>query len=167
MEIAEADMDDVDALAERWLDLAAEQLQYGSHLRVSANRDAIRMALAGHVAEGTALVARAGAIVGFVSFEIVDGVFAERVTRGRIQNLYVDPSWRDRGVGSALMDAAEAALADAGADRIAIEAMASNENAKRLYESRGYGPHRVEYERPVDGESRSPVGNDTHTNEEG
>jgi ribosomal protein S18 acetylase RimI-like enzyme len=159
MEIEQADMEDLDAISEQWLDLAAEQLQYGSHLRVSENRDAIRMALARHVSEGTALVARAEGIVGFVSFEMVDGLFAERVTRGRIQNLYVDPPSRGRGVGSALMDAAEAALADAGADRIVIEAMAPNEDAKRLYESRGYEPHRVEYERPAE--------SDTHTSEEG
>jgi ribosomal protein S18 acetylase RimI-like enzyme len=159
MEIEQADMDDIEVISEQWLDLATEQLQYGSHLQVSANREAIKMALARHVAEGTALVARAGSVVGFTSFEIADGVFAERVTRGRVQNLYVDPAWRDRGVGSALLDAAEAALADAGADRIAIEAMAPNEDARRLYEDRGYEPHRIEYERPAQ--------NDTHTSEEG
>jgi ribosomal protein S18 acetylase RimI-like enzyme len=154
MEIEPADMDDVDAITERWLDLAAEQLQYGSHLRVSANRGAIRMALARHIANGTALLARSEGVVGFVSFEIIDGVFEERVTRGRIQNLYVDPDWRDRGVGTALLEAAESELAEDGADRIAIEAMAENESARRLYKSHGYDPHRVEYERPVEGETR-------------
>jgi ribosomal protein S18 acetylase RimI-like enzyme len=155
MEIEPAEMDDVDAITEQWLDLAAEQLQYGSHLRVSANREAIRMALATHVADDTALLARAGRIIGFVSFEIADGVFEERVTRGRIQNLYVRPAWRDRGVGSALLEAAESALIEAGVDRIAIEAMAPNEDAKRLYESRGYEPHRIEYERPVNGHAET------------
>jgi ribosomal protein S18 acetylase RimI-like enzyme len=150
MEIEPADMEDVDEITEQWLDLAAEQLQYGSHLRVSANRETIRIALARHVTEGTALLARAEDIVGFVSFEVVDGAFEERVARGRIQNLYVDPAWRDRGVGSTLLAAAESALAEDGIDRIAIEAMASNENARRLYESRGYDPHRIEYERSLE-----------------
>lgn len=154
VEIEPADMNDMDAITDQWLDLAAEQLQYGSHLRVSANREAIRMALARHVANGTALLARVENVVGFVSFEIVDGVFEERVTRGRIQNLYVEPGWRDRGVGSDLLDAAESKLAEDGADRIAIEAMAANENARRLYENRGYDPHRIEYERPADTDAR-------------
>ena len=158
MEIEPADMEDVDEITEQWLDLAAEQLQYGSHLRVSANRETIRIALARHVTEGTALLARAEDIVGFVSFEVVDGVFEERVTRGRIQNLYVAPAWRDRGVGSALLDAAESALADAGADRVAIEAMAANEDARRLYEDRGYEPHRVEYERPIESDTQTSNG---------
>jgi len=159
MQIEPATMDDVEVIANQWLDLAAEQLQYGSHLRVSANSEVIRIALARHVADDTALVARADAIAGFVSFEIVDGVFEERVTRGRIQNLYVRPEWRDRGAGSALLEAAESTLADAGAERIAVEAMAPNEDAKRLYESRGYEPHRIEYECRVE--------SDTQTNQEG
>jgi ribosomal protein S18 acetylase RimI-like enzyme len=62
----------------------------------------------------------------------------------------VDPAWRDRGVGSTLLAAAESALDEDGIDRIAIEAMASNENARRLYESRGYDPHRIEYERSLE-----------------
>lgn len=155
MEIEVAEMDDVDAITEQWLDLATEQLQYGSHLRVSENSEAIRMALASHVANGTALLARAEGVVGFVSFEVVEGFFEERVTRGRIQNLYVAPAWRDRGVGSALLDAAESALLDAGAERIAIEAMAANEDARRLYEDRGYEPHRIEYERPVESDTQT------------
>jgi len=165
VEIEPAETDDLEAITDQWLGLAAEQLQHGSHLRVSENREAIRMALARHVAEGTALVARADGIAGFVSFEIVDGVFEERVTRGRIQNLYVDPRWRDRGVGSALLDAAEDALAEAGADRIAVEAMVPNDDARRLYESRGYEPHRIEYERPAGDDTRTR--SDTQTRDDG
>jgi hypothetical protein len=37
--------------------------------------------------------------------------------------------------------------------------MASNEHARRLYESRGYDPHRIEYERSVE--------RDTGTTEDG
>ena len=82
MQIEPATIDDVDAIAEQWLDLAAEQIQYGSHLRVSANSEPIRMALAKHVSDDTALVARAEGIVGFVSFEIVDGEVTQPAARG-------------------------------------------------------------------------------------
>jgi ribosomal protein S18 acetylase RimI-like enzyme len=143
-------MDEIEAITGMWLDLAAEQLQYGSHLRVEANRETIRIDLARHVASETVLVACEEEVVGFVSFEMADGVFEERVRRGRIQNLYVEPGWRDRGVGSALLEAAETALEDAGAEAIVVEAMAPNERARRLYERRGYEPHRVEYERPLE-----------------
>jgi len=158
MRVEPATMDDVDAVTGLWLDLAAEQLQYGSHLRVEANRETIRIDLARHMAEETVLVAREEGVVGFVSFEMADGVFEERVRRGRVQNLYVEPAWRDRGVGSELLAAAEDALEDAGAEAIAVEAMAGNERARRLYERRGYEPHRIEYERPAE--------TDTHSSED-
>ena len=159
MDIEPAGMDDLDAITEEWLDLAAEQLSYGSHLRVADNREPVRMTLARHLADGTVLVARESGIVGFVSFETVDGVFEERITRGRVQNLYVKPACRDRGIGSALLDAAEEALAEAGVEVVAVEAMARNRDARQLYENRGYEPHRVEYERRVE--------SDTHTREDG
>ncbi|MFB6295378.1 MAG: N-acetyltransferase family protein [Halobacteriales archaeon] len=158
MRVEPATMDDVDAVAELWLDLAAEQLQYGSHLRVEGNRETVRIDLARHVVSETVLVAREEGVIGFVSFEMTDGVFEERVRRGRVQNLYVEPGWRDRGVGSELLGAAEDALEDAGAEAIAVEAMAPNERARRLYERRGYEPHRIEYERPAE--------TDTHSNED-
>lgn len=159
MRVEPATMDDVEAITDMWLDLAAEQLQHGSHLRVDANRETIRIDLARHMAEENVLVARAEGIVGFVSFEMADGVFEERVRRGRIQNLYVVPEWREGGIGSALLEAAESALAEAGADTVAIEAMAGNVRARRFYERHGYDPHRIEYERPVE--------TDTHTNDRG
>jgi ribosomal protein S18 acetylase RimI-like enzyme len=155
MDVEPATMDDVEVLTDMWLNLAAEQLQHGSHLRVEANRETIRIDLARHMAEGNVLVVRADSIVGFVSFEMGGGVFEERVRRGRIQNLYVEPGWRDGGIGSALLEAAEAALAEAGADTIAIEAMAENGRARQFYEHHGYDPHRVEYERPVETDTDS------------
>jgi ribosomal protein S18 acetylase RimI-like enzyme len=155
MDVEPATMDDVEVLTDMWLNLAAEQLQHGSHLRVEANRETIRIDLARHMAEGNVLVVRADSIVGFVSFEMGGGVFEERVRRGRIQNLYVEPGSRDGGVGSALLEAAEAALAAAGADVIAIEAMAENGGARRFYERHGYDAHRIEYERPVETDTDS------------
>lgn len=148
-------MEDLESLTELWLDLAAEQLQFGSHLAVEENRESIRMTLAGHVASETVLVAQTPDVVGFVSFELAEGMFEERQKRGRIQNLYVDPEWRDSGIGSALLEAGQTELQKAGADIVAIEALAENQRARDLYEERGFHPHRIEYERSLQ--------NDTHT----
>lgn len=157
MDVESATMDDIEVLTDMWLHLADEQLQYGSHLRVEANRETIRIDLARHLADGNVLVARMEGIVGFVSFEMGDGVFEERLERGRIQNIYVEPGWRGGGVGSALLEAAEVELAESGADAIAIEAMADNERVRRFYERHGYDPHRIEYERSAE--------TDTHSND--
>ncbi|MFB6173303.1 MAG: GNAT family N-acetyltransferase [Halobacteriales archaeon] len=147
--IEPASVDDVEALADQWIALAAEQREFGSHLRAGANREAMRMMLAARAAEDRALVAREEGIVGFVTFDLAEGSLVEDAQRGLIENLYVVPPARDRGVGSALLSAAETALADAGADVIAIEAMADNEAARRLYRRRGYEPRRISYERPA------------------
>lgn len=158
MDIEVATTEDLEALTDLWLDLAAEQLQFGSRLAVEENRESIRVTLAGHVAADTVLIARTPAVVGFVSFELADGMFEERLERGRIQNVYVDPAWRDQGIGSALLEAGEDALREAGADAVAIETLAGNERARDLYEDRGYRPHRIEYERSLE--------SDTHTKDE-
>ncbi len=54
---------------------------------------------------------------------------------------------------------AEELLRQAGADILALEAMADNESARRFYRRHGYRPHRVELEKSM----RS----DTHSKEDG
>lgn len=90
-----------------------------------------------------------GTIVGFVMFGPETGSYEQSVDRGIIENVYVHPDYRNLGVGKALLDAAECALAESGVDTIALEAMATNNAARRLYARRGYQPHRVELEAPV------------------
>ena len=58
---------------------------------------------------------------------------------GEVRVIYVDPGHWRRGVGSALMDAAESRLAEdySGAILWVLEA---NDRARRFYESRGWSP---------------------------
>jgi len=152
MRVEPATTADLDAVVETWVALAETQRAHGSHLDGAANRETIRPLLAHHVVDGSVLVARADeGVVGFVNVGIEEGALASDATRGIVHNLFVEPASRDEGVGSALLDAAEAVLVDRGADVIAIEAMADNEGARRLYRRRGYEPHRIQFERPVDG----------------
>lgn len=155
-----ATVDDLDRVVDMWIDLAAEQRRHGSNLRAEENREPIRMAMATHVVDGGVIVARSDAEpVGFVSFEVESSRFERSVTRGIVQNVYVEPAAREEGIGSALLDAAEGALADRGVDVIAVEAMAGNDAARRLYRRREFEPHRITFERPA--------GSDTHTREDG
>ncbi|PSP73388.1 GNAT family N-acetyltransferase [Halobacteriales archaeon QS_3_64_16] len=119
---------------------------------------------------------RTGAIVGFVMYGPETGSYEQSVDRGIIENVFVHPDYRDREIGTALLDAAERALAESGVDTIALEVMAENDDARRFYARRGYQPHRLELEVPaegvdseaeVDGESEVEPGpeSDRHTNE--
>lgn len=140
-----------DLLADLWVDLAADQRDYGSHLLDEENREGIHESLVRHTVGGTILVAREDdALLGFVSFRPDAGNFEQDVSRGIIENIYVIPGRRGEGIGSELLKAAEEALANTGVDVVALEAMADNEAARRFYRRHGYDPHRVELERETD-----------------
>ncbi|CQH57386.1 GNAT family acetyltransferase [Halobacterium hubeiense] len=148
MEVTPATGDDVAAVTELWVALASEQRAHGSHLRAAENREQARDLVAQYVHTGDcAVVRRGGQPVGFVMFHVETGFFETDATRGVVDNLYVVADARGEGVGSALLDYAERQLRDAGADVLAVEALWDNEAARRLYERRGYAPHRVTMEK--------------------
>jgi ribosomal protein S18 acetylase RimI-like enzyme len=74
-----------------------------------------------------------GEIVGHVVFT-VRGTF---VHSGYVRSLAVAAHRQGRGVGGALMDAAEAAILDAGPN-VFLMVNAENTGAQRFYERRGY-----------------------------
>ncbi|WP_227354067.1 GNAT family N-acetyltransferase [Haladaptatus salinisoli] len=146
---------DIDRVADRWVELARGQRAHGSHLLADENRANVREAVARHVVEGSLLVARDEGIVGFVMFELQSGVYEQSATRGIVQNVYVEPERRGEGIGSELLDAAESALVERGAEVLALEVLAANEDARRLYRERGYEPYRIELEKSVENDNHS------------
>jgi GNAT superfamily N-acetyltransferase len=57
---------------------------------------------------------------------------------GHVDSFYVLPETRGQGVGRRLMEAAYAAMRDAGASMVALEMVADNEVARRFYEKEGF-----------------------------
>ncbi|MUV60931.1 GNAT family N-acetyltransferase [Halobacterium sp. CBA1126] len=152
MDVTAAAGEDVGAVTELWVALAREQRDHDSHLLAGENREQARDLVAQYVHTGDCAVARTGGQpVGFVMFHVETGFFETDATRGVVDNVYVLPEARGDGVGSALLDYAEAQLREDGADTLAVEALWDNEAARRLYERRGYAPHRVTLEKSVDG----------------
>lgn len=92
-------------------------------------------------------------VVGFVMYGPETGSYQQDASRGTIHNIYVRETHRGRGVGTELLEAAEAALVDAGVDVVSIGVMVGNVDAQRLYRRRGYRPHRVELEKDVETET--------------
>nr|WP_143085703.1 MULTISPECIES: GNAT family N-acetyltransferase [Halogranum] len=150
---------DVETLTDLWVDLAAGQRDYGSHLYATTNREIARDSVAHHVATEGLLVARvdepAETIAGFVMFAPEGGHYDQDVSRGVIENLYVAPDYRNEGIGAALLAAAESRLVAAGLDAVTLDAMATNEAARRFYRRHGYEPHRVELEKRVENDNKT------------
>lgn len=146
--------DDVDEIVDQWVDLARGQRAYGSHVAPESNRAAVREAALRRIVSDELLVARKdGELVGFVMFTVESGQYEQDVRRGVVQNLYVDPDYRRRGIGTELLGAAEDSLAGRGVDRVALNVLAANEAARRFYRRSGYEPHRVEVEKSVESDT--------------
>ncbi|WP_121742770.1 GNAT family N-acetyltransferase [Natronorubrum halophilum] len=166
IEIEHASQDDIEAVTDLWVRLARDQREYESYVRAADNRETMRATLSAHQVNGGLLVARLDReVIGFTSFTIERGSLELDGTRGLLSNLYVDPAARDRGVGSALLEAAEETLREQGADVMILEVMAENEDARRFYRRQGYDTYRVAMERSLEDEGASE--NDTHSKEDG
>lgn len=156
-------MDDCEAIADLWVQLARGQRSHGSHLLAEENRALVRERVVRSVATAGVLVARDPEIVGFVMFGPEVGDYEQDVSRGVIQNLYVRPGRRGEGVGSALLEAAERRLVERGADVVSLEVMAGNEAAVRFYRRHDYRSHRIELEKRPDRDP--PAGGDDAASE--
>ena len=151
MEIESPDTTVAGDVTDMWVDLAAGQRDYGSHLLADGNRTRIRESVVRHIVTDSLLVAREdGALVGFVMFSVESGSFDQDVRRGVVENLFVAESHRRETVGQTLLDAAEARLADRGVAVVGLEVMAANQDARAFYRANGYELHRVELEKPID-----------------
>ncbi|MFC7236399.1 GNAT family N-acetyltransferase [Halosegnis marinus] len=158
MELERPTVSSLDDLVDLWVDLAAGQRAFGSHLLAEGNREAIRDALSRRIVAGGCLVARDPDPVGFVTFYPESQAYGQDRERGVVENLYVVPARRGEGIGTELLRAAETALAEGGADAVALEVLADNDAARSFYAERGYDAHRIEMERPVERETDTNEG---------
>ena len=159
--IRTATTDDLDSIVTLWSDLVAGQRSHDSHILAAENESAARDVLSRYVVVNDVVVAEAtetsdwsaGVIVGFAMYHLEEGLYEMDVTRGVVENIYVIPTARGRGIGSALMERAEDDLREDGADTIILSVMATNRRALEFYRERGYEDQRIVLERALDGES--------------
>ncbi len=103
--------------------------------------------------EGIVAVADDGTVIGMVELwrKRPRDPDSARIPRIHVDlGLAVAPEWRGRGVGTALMGAAEAWAREHGAERMALDLDAANEGALRLYERLGYTVHTLEMDKPIE-----------------
>jgi ribosomal protein S18 acetylase RimI-like enzyme len=85
------------------------------------------------------------AIAGYAYAELEGQSWTDLIgPHGKVHDLFVDPAFRGRGVGEALMREALRRLIDRGAPRILLDTAWSNGAARRLFERIGYRPTMVE-----------------------
>ena len=165
--IERATMDDLDAVVDAWVSLAAGQRDHGSDLLAEANREAITATTGNHIVAGGVVVARDDdGLAGFVMFGPDPGSYERDRERGVVRNLWVRPDRRGEGIGADLLARAERDLAAEGFDAVTLEAMADNEAARRFYRRAGYELHRVTLARDLAAAEAPdrPTESDTHTN---
>jgi ribosomal protein S18 acetylase RimI-like enzyme len=68
-----------------------------------------------------------------------------------IYDLTVGPAWRRRGLGHALLDAAENFVRSRGFGYLGLQVMAHNAAAQELYRARGYGVPAMTLRKPLAG----------------
>ena len=115
---------------------------------------------------GALLAIADGRVVGMVELlpRGVQDAGAARISMPSVDiGLSVAEGWRDRGIGTALMDAAEAWARERGATRMILDLAAANTGARRLYDRLGYEVHGLMMDKPLDdsileGRPASPSG---------
>jgi ribosomal protein S18 acetylase RimI-like enzyme len=149
-----AGADALNRLGPLWLELhhhhqAVGGPALGPYVDDATSWSARRELYAGFLAGGgfALLAERDGELVGYAMVAIFDPVERELPDTWRtgsrvaeIETLVVAPAARGAGLGSALLDRVDRELEAAGIDDVLIAAFATNVDAIRLYERRGFRP---------------------------
>jgi aminoglycoside 6'-N-acetyltransferase len=128
---------------DRWREPSMEQ----------AARSRARWHSIGPRSEGIVAVAEDGTVVGMIELWLKRPRDPDSARIPRIQadfGIAVAPEWRGRGVGTALLLAAEEWARGQGVERMVLDLDAANEGALRLYERHGYTVHALEMDKPIE-----------------
>ncbi|MDZ5810969.1 GNAT family N-acetyltransferase [Halorubrum sp. AD140] len=155
MELVEADETDLDALVERWYDLATAMEPY-SALNEVAYEDATAVPDDGfraHLDDPSVtdyLVVVDGKTVGFVTVETGDRPSRELGRYLDIANLEIDAGHRSRGYGEAVVERVDRMAREEGCDYLTVSCEWDNDGARRFYRDAGFEPKQVTYTRPLE-----------------
>lgn len=111
-----------------------------------------RILAASHERDGEILVAEVeGAVVGFVCYWMmtIQNPITTVTGCAYVADLAVLEAYRRRGIGRALLRAAEVGAARHGATTIRIEVLAANHPARDLYDAEGFRPYEMLLTKPL------------------
>lgn len=155
MELVEAGEGDLDALVERWYDLAtameahSELNEIGYDDAGSVPDDGFRA----HLDDPSVtdyLVVVDGDTVGFVTIETGSRPSRQRGRYLDIVNLEIDAEHRNEGYGTAVLERAAEMAREADRDYLTVSCEWGNDGARRFYRDAGFEPKQVTYARPLE-----------------
>ncbi|ELZ47718.1 GCN5-like N-acetyltransferase [Halorubrum distributum JCM 9100] len=155
MELVEADESDLDALVERWYDLATAMERY-SALNEIAYADVAEVPDDGfraHLDDPDVtdyLVVVDGETIGFVTLETGDRPSRERGRYLDVVNLEIDPDHRNVGNGTAVVDRVTEMAREENRDYVTVSCEWGNDGARRFYRDAGFEPKQVTYARSLE-----------------
>ncbi|WP_277554639.1 GNAT family N-acetyltransferase [Halobaculum limi] len=155
MELVEATVDDLDALIDRWYDLATAMEDH-SELNKLVYEDAKDVPDDGFRAHLDAddvtdyLVVDEGETIGFLTLSAGEHPSRRYSRYLRIVNLAIDEAHRGQGHGTAVVDRVRERARERGCDHLKVSCEWGNEGARRFYRDTGFEPKQVEYAQPLE-----------------
>ena len=155
MELVEADEDDLDALVERWYELATAMESYSALNEVTYSDaaavpdDGFRAHLDDPAITDYLVVVDAET-VGFVTLETGSRPSRERGRYLDVVNLEIDPEHRNEGYGTAVLERVETMAREADRDYLTVSCEWKNDGARRFYRDAGFEPKQVTYARSLE-----------------
>jgi ribosomal protein S18 acetylase RimI-like enzyme len=135
--------EDAGEAARLWMQSAEEHTEHDPiYATASGAERVMRRFLADLTGSGHSFlfVAEAdGRTVGFISGELREGspTFRQK-TWASVDDVFVEPDYRNLGVGRALLESVEAWAKEKSADGISLQVAAANERGRKFYEGLGF-----------------------------
>lgn len=155
MELVEATADDLEALADRWYDLAEAMAEHSelNELDADATAETAEDGFRAHLEDEDVtdcLVVHDGETIGFVT--LCEGRHPSRrySTSLRIVNLAIDEGYRSRGHGASVLERVKAVARERGCDHLKVSCEWENEGARRFYRNADFRPKQVDYAQPLE-----------------
>jgi ribosomal protein S18 acetylase RimI-like enzyme len=155
MELVEATAADLDALVDRWYDLARAMEEWSEmNELVYADVDEVPDdGFRAHLDDEDVtdyLVVHEGETIGFVTLREGHHPSREYSQYLRIVNLAIDEDHRSRGYGTEVVERVKELARERGCDHLKVSCEWQNEGARRFYRDTDFQPKQVDYAQPLE-----------------
>ncbi|WP_121744651.1 GNAT family N-acetyltransferase [Natronorubrum halophilum] len=155
MELVEATSDDLDALVDRWYDLATGMKEYSelNELAYADVREVPDDGFRAHLENEDVtdyLIVHDGETIGFVTLREGRHPSQQYSTYLRIVNVAIDEPHRSQGHGTAVLERVKELARERGCDHLKVSCEWGNEDARRFYRDANFQPKQVDYAQPLE-----------------